>query len=217
MNNGYIANAHLDDAYLKRLNDNEAIFFGMPLLNTYEGEGNDVDEVAKQLHAVCKDEVANNIVAFMGHGNPDSYDTFKANVRYSQLEQALKKLNPNYYVGTVDAPGTYKHDVHARMVADGKTSGNIYLHCLMSIAGDHAHNDMAGQGSEYWDASDPESEDNSWFEYFAHNGYTPNVPLGSNNEPLGLLELQGVLNVWINHTKNAEFLEDAYHSMYPEE
>ena len=87
----------------------------------------------------------------------------------------------------------------------------------MSIAGDHAHNDMAGQGSEYWDASDPESEDNSWFEYFAHNGYTPNVPLGSNNEPLGLLELQGVLNVWINHTKNAEFLEDAYHSMYPEE
>ena len=217
MNNGYIANAHLDDAYLKRLNDNEAIFFGMPLLNTYEGEGNDVDEVAKQLHAVCKDEVANNIVAFMGHGNPDSYDTFKANVRYSQLEQALKKLNPNYYVGTVDAPGTYKHDVHARMVADGKTSGNIYLHCLMSIAGDHAHNDMAGQGGEYWDASDPESEDNSWFEYFAHNGYTPNVPLGSNNEPLGLLELQGVLNVWINHTKNAEFLEDAYHSMYPEE
>lgn len=217
MNNGYIANAHLDDAYLKRLNENEAIFFGMPLLNTYEGEGNDVDEVAKQLHAVCRDEVANNIVAFMGHGNPDSYDTFKANVRYSQLEQALKKLNPNYYVGTVDAPGTYKHDVHARMVADGKTSGNIYLHCLMSIAGDHAHNDMAGQGSEYWDASDPESEDNSWFEYFAHNGYTPNVPLGSNNEPLGLLELQGVLNVWINHTKNAEFLEDAYHSMYPEE
>jgi len=31
------------------------------------------------------------------------------------------------------------------------------------------------------------------------------------------LELPGVLNVWINHTKNAEFLEDAYHSMYPEE
>jgi sirohydrochlorin cobaltochelatase len=26
-----------------------------------------------------------------------------------------------------------------------------------------------------------------------------------------------VLQVWINHTKNAEFLEDAYHSMYPEE
>lgn len=216
MNNGYIASAHLDDDYLRQLDETRSIFFGMPLLNTYEGEGNDVDEVAKQLNEVCKAEAAEGLVAFMGHGNPDSYDTFKANVRYSQLETALQKLNPNYYVGTVDAPGTYKHDVHARMVANGKAAGAINLHCLMSIAGDHAHNDMAGEGEEYWDESDPESEDNSWFEYFGHNGYTPNVPLGKNNEPSGLLEIPGILNIWIQHTKEAEFLEDAYHSMYPE-
>lgn len=217
MNNGYIASAHLDDEYLKQLDEDKAIYFGMPLLNTYEGEGNDVDEVAKQLNEVCKAEAAKGVVAFMGHGNPDSYDTFKANIRYSQLEDALQKLSPNYYVGTVDAPDTYKQDVHARMVADGKASGIINLHCLMSIAGDHAHNDMAGQGEEYWNADESDSEENSWFEYFAHNGYTPNVPLGANNEPAGLLEIPGVLNVWIKHTKNAEFLEDAYHSMYPEE
>ena len=216
MNNGYIASAHLDDEYLKKLDQDKAIFFGMPLLNTYEGEGNDVDEVAKQLNEVCKNEVAQGVVAFMGHGNPDNYDSFKANVRYTQLQDALQKINPNYYVGTVDAPDTYKQDVHAQMVADGKTSGKIFLHCLMSIAGDHAHNDMAGEGDEYWDEEEPESEDNSWFEYFGHNGYTPNVPLGANREPSGLLEIPGVLNVWIQHTKDAEFLEDAYHSMYPE-
>jgi sirohydrochlorin cobaltochelatase len=86
----------------------------------------------------------------------------------------------------------------------------------MSIAGDHAHNDMAGEGAGYWDATDPTSEDNSWFEYFNHNGYQSVVPV-TNGHPLGLLELEGVRNIWIDHTKNAEFFEDAYHSMYPEE
>ena len=103
-----------------------------------------------------------------------------------------------------------------RMQRKGINSGKVYLHALMSIAGDHAHNDMAGEGDEYWDDEDPESEDNSWFEFFGNNGYEPIVPV-TNKHPLGLLELEGVLNVWINHTKNAEFLEDAYHSMYPEE
>ena len=104
------------------------------------------------------------------------------------------------------------------MKAKGVMNGKINLHALMSIAGDHAHNDMAGEGAEYWDADEPESEDNSWFEFFKNNGYTPIVSMPSTNKhPQGLLELEGVRNVWINHTKNAEFLEDAYHSMYPEE
>lgn len=216
MNNGYIASARLDDNYLKSLNDNEAIFLGLPLLNSFEGEGNDVDRVAKELNSVCQNEAANGVVAFMGHGNPDTYDTFKANVRYTQLQTALQQINPNYFVGTVDAANTYKQDVRANMVAAGKTSGNVYLHCLMSIAGDHAHNDMAGVGSDHWDASEPESEENSWYEYFNHSGYTATVPMVNGN-PQGLLELPGILQVWIDHTKNADFLEDAYHSMYPEE
>ena len=37
-----------------------------------------------------------------------------------------------------------------------------------------------------------------------------------NENPLGLLELPTIRQIWINHTKNAELLEDAYHSMYPE-
>ena len=213
MNNGYIANAHLDDDYLKNLQENEAIFFGMPLLND---PATDVPEVAKQLNALYASEAAQGTVAFMGHGNPDTYDTFKANIRYVQLEEELQKLNPNYFVGTVDMEDNYKQDVMARMQDANINNGKVYLHALMSIAGDHAHNDMAGEGDEYWDAEDPESEDNSWFEFFGHNGYEPIVPV-SGKHPQGLLELPGVLQVWINHTKNAQFLEDAYHSMYPEE
>ena len=213
MNNGYLADAHLDDAYLAKLAEDEAIFLGMPLLNDPE---KDVPEVAKQLNSLYKSEAQQGVVAFMGHGNPDTYDTFKANVRYEQLEEELQKFSPNYFVGTVDMPDNYKQDVYGRMQAKGINSGKMYLHALMSIAGDHAHNDMAGEGDDYWRPMAPESEDVSWFEFFSHMGYDTTVPV-TNNHPLGLLELSGVLNVWINHTKNAEFLEDAYHSMYPEE
>lgn len=213
MNNGYIASAHLDDNYLAKLSETESIFLGMPLLNDPE---KDVPEVAKQLNILYNQEVQNGIVAFMGHGNPDTYDTFKANVRYTQLEEALQAYSAKYFVGTVDMPGNYKQDVLERMETKGITSGKMFLHALMSIAGDHAHNDMAGEGDDYWNPMAPESEDVSWFEFFSHMNYEVNVPL-INKHPQGLLELPGVLNVWINHTKNAQFLEDAYHSMYPEE
>ena len=215
MNNGYIADAHLDDKYLEKLAEDEAIFLGMPLLNDPE---EDVPEVAKQLNALYAAEAAQGVVAFMGHGNPDSYDTFKANVRYEQLEKALQEHNTKYFVGTVDMPNNYKQNVKKRMTDNGINNGKIFLHALMSIAGDHAHNDMAGEGDKYWNEEKPESEDNSWFMYFKNFGYEPIVSMPAGNKhPQGLLELPGVLNVWIQHTKNAEFLEDAYHSMYPEE
>ena len=213
MNNGYIAGSHLDDEYLKKLQEDKAVFLGMPLLNDPDV---DVPEVAKQLNAIYAPRAEQGVVAFMGHGNPDTYDTFKANVRYTQLEEALQALNPNYFVGTVDMPYNYKQNVLARMQEKSITSGKMYLQALMSIAGDHAHNDMAGAGEGYWDETDPESEDNSWFEFFGHKGYEP-IVVKAGNHPQGLLEFPGVLDVWIKHTKEAEFLEDAYHSMYPEE
>jgi len=213
MNNGYIASAHLDDEYLASLESNKSIFLGMPLL--YDPDV-DVPAVAEELDKLYGNETTQGVVAFMGHGNPDTYDTFNANKRYTQLQGALQALNPNYFVGTVDMPENYKQDVLARMQEKSIVSGKVYLHALMSIAGDHAHNDMAGAGEEYWDETDPESEDNSWFEFFRNKGYEP-IVVKSGKHPQGLLELPGVRDIWIQHTKNAEFLEDAYHSMYPEE
>ena len=135
-NNGYVKDAHLDDEYLK----NVEIHLGMPLLNDLD----EVDDVAKLLNDLYKDEAAQGAVAFMGHGNPDNYDSFKANVRYTQLEEALQKFSKNYYVGTVDMKNNYKQDVMDRMKGNNIKNGKVYLHALMSIAGDHAHNDMAG-------------------------------------------------------------------------
>ena len=231
MNNGYIAEAHLNDDYLKKLEEDRAIFLGLPLLSNPDPDGAvdaEVYNVANELHKLYKEEASQGVVAFMGHGNPDSYDTFKANERYKQLENALQAINPSiykYFVGTVDMRENYKKDVLDRMNNKGIFSGKIYLHALMSIAGDHAHNDMAGgfdaeseeDEAEYWDPSEPESEDNSWYMYFKNKGFTPEVPVSDKNHPKGLLELEPIRNIWIQHTKSAQFLEDAYHSMYPEE
>ena len=108
-------------------------------------------------------------------------------------------------------PGNYKQDVLERMKEAGFNSGTVNTYPLMSIAGDHAHNDMAGEGEEYWDASEEDSEDNSWYEFFTHKGYSVKSNLK------GLLEVSQIRQLWINHTKNPVELEDYYHSMYPEE
>lgn len=206
--NNYLGD--LDDTYLSRVK----VKLGVPLLNDPES---DVKEVARILDQVYNEKVGDGkYMLFMGHGNPDSYDTFKANVRYTQLEEALQELNPNYFVGTVDMMDNFKVQVHERMMTKGFTSGTVYCHPLMSIAGDHAHNDMSGD-DDAWDNGfiyndDREVEDTSWKCYFNHLGYTCD---DDTQIIKGLLEIDGVRNVWIEHTRNAEEF-DYYHSMYPE-
>ena len=202
----------LDDKYLSEV----TIKLGMPLLAAEE----DVTTAAVALNNIYSAKAQDGVVAFMGHGNPDSYDTYKANIRYNQLEEELQKLNPNYFVGTVDAPDNYKVQVLERMQEAGITSGKVYLHPLMSIAGDHAHNDMAGDDGEDMEASEFETneegeiEDLSWKWFFSKSGFT----CGEDEMIVkGLLELPTIRSIWMQHTTDAETLEDYYHSMFPEE
>ena len=206
------SNGDLDDEYLSKV----TLKLGVPLLQDAEA---DVPEVAKQLNAIYKTQAAEGVVAFMGHGNPDSYDTYKANVRYTQLEEALQQYSKNYFVGTVDMMGNFKTHVLARMQAAGITSGKVYCHPLMSIDGDHGHNDMAGD-DDAWDNGfeaneEGEVEDTSWKMFFSHMGYTCN---NSTMIEKGLLELPSVRNVWMQHTQDAIDGDplDFYHSKNPE-
>ena len=208
------ANGDLDDDYLA----NVSVKLGVPLLQDAE---EDVALVAKELNALYSDEAAEGVVAFMGHGNPDSYDTYKANVRYTQLEEALQTYSKKYFVGTVDMMGNFKTNVWARMTAAGITSGKVYCHPLMSIDGDHGHNDMAGDDDENWDGEkftpneEGEVEDTSWKMYFQHLGYECN---DDTMLPFGLLELPTIRQVWMNHTQDAIDGDplDYYHSKNPE-
>ena len=208
------ANGDLDDDYLSKV----VLKLGVPLLQDAEA---DVNLVATELNTLYADKAKKGVVAFMGHGNPDAYDTYKANVRYTELEQALQKFSKNYFVGTVDMMGNFKTHVRMRMQAAGITSGSIFLHPLMSIDGDHGHNDMGGDDDAWIDGvgyipnEEGEVEDTSWKMYFGHYGFT--CP-EENVLHFGLLELPSIRQVWMDHTQAAIDGEplDYYHSKNPE-
>ena len=207
------ANGDIDDKYLS----NVTLKLGVPLLQDAE---KDVDEVAAQLNRLYANQAREGVVAFMGHGNPDSYDTYKANVRYTQLEEALQKYSKNYYVGTVDMMENFKTHVLQRMQANGIMNGKVFCHPLMSIDGDHGHNDMAGDDDAWnngYEANEEgEVEDTSWKMYFHNMGYTCD---NSTMIEKGLLELPAIRQIWMSHTKDAINGEplDYYHSKNPEE
>ncbi len=201
-------NADLDDKYLATM----TLKLGMPLMA--DGE-EDVDNLAKALDEKYAAYAKKGVVAFMGHGNPDEYDIYKANIRYTQLEDALQKINKNYYVGTVDMMENFKPHVQARMEKAGIKNGIVYCAPLMSISGDHAHNDMSGDdcaATPFSKNAEGEVEDTSWKMYFSKMGYTCN---DETQLMEGLLEHDNVRQLWMNHTKEAEKV-DYYHSKNPE-
>ena len=195
----------------------DAIKLGAPLLTSDE----DFDKV---IDAITKDTESFNdgktLVAFMGHGNPVGYDYYGGNVRYLQLESYLRALNPNYYVGTVDMAETYAADVLNHI--DGgnfnysvgampvgvnyekNTSKAAQLFVLMSIAGDHAHNDMADdEDAESWyslfnakgiatNAYETNFKEACWKKYKSGEEYIP-----------GLAERSAVRKLWMDHTRQA--------------
>ena len=80
----------------------------------------------------------------------------------------------------------YVDNMISRMQAAGKASGDVICHPLMSIAGDHANNDMKGGVSE----NDP--EEGSWRYQLNKTGYT--CPL-SNCDIKGLADYSEIVNV----------------------
>ena len=209
-------NGDFTDAYMKSLD--HQVVVGTPLM----AEESDAKTLATTLNseADVKAAVAQGIVAFMGHGNPEGYDYYGGNVRYLQLEDYLRALNTNYYVGTVDMDETYAEDV-LNHIAGGtfdyqigdvtktisypeNASKKAQLFVLMSIAGDHAHNDMAD-----------DEDDESWFSLFNAAGIETAAYETNYNEACwkkyksgeeyipGLAERSAVRKLWMNHTREA--------------
>ena len=209
-------NGNFTMAYMKSLDRNVVI--GTPLM----AEADDAENLAKVLNDEedIKTAVNKGIVAFMGHGNPEGYDYYGGNIRYVQLEEALRELNENYYVGTVDMDETYAEDVLAHIAGGtfdfhvgtitqtvtyaANTADKAQLYPLMSIAGDHAHNDMA-------DADDEES----WYSLFNDAGiettaYETNYKYAcAKDYKVGdpyipaLAERAAVRKLWMKHTREA--------------
>ena len=209
-------NGDFTTKYMKSLDLNVVV--GTPLM----AEETDAQTLATVLNQEqdIKAAVQQGIVAFMGHGNPTGYDYYGGNIRYLQLEDALRAINENYYVGTVDMDETHVDDVLLHIqggtfeyqVGDvtktieyaPNSATKAQLYPLMSIAGDHAHNDMAD-----------ENDDESWYTLFNGAGIETNAyetnfteaclkgyKTGKNYIP-ALAERAAVRKLWKKHTKEA--------------
>jgi len=209
-------NGDFTDKYMKSLDLNVVV--GTPLM----AEESDAKTLATTLNseADIKAALQQGIVAFMGHGNPEGYDYYGGNVRYLQLEDNLRAINPNYYVGTVDMDETYAEDVLDHIAGGtfdyqigdvtktitypANNNKKAQLFVLMSIAGDHAHNDMADdEDDESWyslfnaagiatEAYETNYTEACWKKYKSGEEYIP-----------GLAERSAVRKLWMNHTRQA--------------
>ena len=118
---------------------------GKPLLYSNE----DVAAVAKIVASKFATQIAaGEPVLLMGHGTPH-----ENNKKYPAMEVELQKLYPNFFVGTVegttfDNGTTSIGSIITKLDALNLSSKNVTITPLMSIAGDHANNDMNGVTGE---------------------------------------------------------------------
>ena len=116
----------------------EALRIGRPLLT----DTDDLQTLAAGLSASYPPQAGQALVLF-GHGTDHA-----ANLVYPALQTAFHLAGrPDVLVGTVEGWPAFE-DVLAQLKA--RDEKNVHLVPLMLVAGDHALNDMAGDGPDSW-------------------------------------------------------------------
>ena len=115
------------------------IVLGYPLLATQQDMQRTVDAILKSIPA---DRQKGDAVVLMGHGSHHPSNAFYAAIMFQ-----LQLKDPNIFVGTVE--GYPEIDDIKDMLLKKKIK-KAYLIPFMSVAGDHAKNDMAGDEEDSW-------------------------------------------------------------------
>ena len=153
----------------------KTLVLGKPLLASYA----DLERTVKvMLASVPAGRKADEAVIFMGHGSADH----PSDLAYLAFQSVVNKLDGNAYMATVEG----KPEL-ADVIPDLKKKGikKAYLIPFMSVAGDHAMNDMAGDGDE------------SWKTILSKNGIET-VPVMK-----GSAEIDGIVKIWLDHLEKA--------------
>jgi sirohydrochlorin cobaltochelatase len=152
----------------------EKTTIGGPLL----GKHQDMQQMA---NFICKTFPASDnkkeAVLLMGHGSHHD-----ANVYYPAFQYYLEEISPDHFIGTVEG-FPLLDDVMSRLDAGGYQT--VKLVPFMSVAGDHAKNDMAGD------------EQGSWKSQLEAKGYEVEIVMK------GLADYDEVIQIWIDHLKEA--------------
>lgn len=142
---------------------------GRPLLSQTEDYSDFIDAVHSDLKTDNK-----TAVVYMGHGT-----THWANCAYPALQFWFGKRNfANVFVGTVEGYPTID-DVVEQLKKENYHK--VVLMPLMLVAGDHAHNDMAGD------------EEDSWNKILSNEGYAVQIRLK------GLGEYPHIQDMYVKH------------------
>lgn len=120
---------------------------------------------------VPEERTPGEAVVLMGHGTHHAADAM-----YSALMYKAQKMDANLYVGTVEGAPAFE-EIRDMLVE--KKVKKAYLIPFMTVAGDHAMNDMAGV------------EPDSWKSQLAKGGIA-SVPVMK-----GLGEVDGIVDMWI--------------------
>jgi sirohydrochlorin cobaltochelatase len=146
------------------------VILGYPMLATQEDMQRTVDGILQTLPQERKNSEA---VVLMGHGTHHPSNAF-----YAALMFQLQLKDPNIFVGTVEGyPGV---DLIKELLLKKKIK-KAYLMPFMSVAGDHAKNDMAGD------------EDDSWTSILTKAGIQC-VPILK-----GTAEYDVFVDIWVDH------------------
>jgi sirohydrochlorin cobaltochelatase len=161
---------------------------GKPLLESDA----DIKAVAQAMAAKFATQVSEGPVCFMGHGTPH-----EADAQYAKLQTALQAINTNFFVGTVEGIGfeagtTSINGIITKLQALSPAPTKVTVSPLMSIAGDHANNDMNGVTGE----TDPAEQ--SWRERLEAEGYTVADVMK------GLGDYDEINAIWMSHLSAAE-------------
>lgn len=146
-----------------------------PLLSSDEA----MEKVITTLVAnvIPKERKGDEAVVLMGHGTHHPSDAI-----YSALMYKMQKSDANMYIGTVGGHPTF-NEVKEMLVKKGIKKA--YLIPFMTVAGDHAMNDMVGTGPD------------SWKSQLAQQGIESVAVMK------GLAEFDSLVDFWIDNLKIA--------------
>jgi sirohydrochlorin cobaltochelatase len=151
----------------------EKILVARPLLSSHEDMERVVKAMLKNIPAARKPEDG---VVLMGHGS----EKHPADAIYLAMYHTLQELDPNVHIATVE--GYPALDDILPKLREKKVK-KVYLMPFMSVAGDHARNDMAGD------------QPDSWKSLLGKDGFTCEAVLK------GAAEYPEMVAIWVDHLR----------------
>lgn len=172
-----IENHTMKDEVLSYKDSFHSISFGTPLLSGQKDAETVIHAIGKRFENLEK----NTALVLMGHGT-----SHLVNCIYEELNHLFKKMGyPYIFLGTVEAKPSVEDLIYEISSENSFVVEKVVLAPFMIVAGDHAHNDMAGNHPD------------SWRSRFEAAGYQTESVLK------GLGAYQKIRELFIEHVQNA--------------